>query len=134
MGLSLAALRAGQIPKKSPVANDTLNDITTELSVTGALNVPVTVNTIGKILPSTTPINPPSKLSTTASIMNWSKMSRDWAPTARRKPISLVRSVTLTNMIFMIPIPPTNNEIPAIAAKNVVSKVVMVESDDKNDA
>jgi hypothetical protein len=34
--------------KKSPVASDTLNEITTEFTVTGALNVPVTVKTMGK--------------------------------------------------------------------------------------
>ena len=35
------------------------------------------------------------------------------APKARRIPISWVRSVTLTSMIFMIPIPPTISETPA---------------------
>ena len=35
------------------------------------------------------------------------------APTAMRRPISRVRSVTETSMIFMIPTPPTTSEIMA---------------------
>ena len=44
-------------------------------------------------------------------------MSLRFAPNAIRSPISRVRSVTLTSMMFMIPMPPTNNEIEAIATK-----------------
>ena len=36
------------------------------------------------------------------------------------QPISRVRSVTETYMIFMIPIPPTNNDIPAMQASKIV--------------
>ena len=42
------------------------------------------------------------------------------APTAIRIPISRVRSVTLTSMMFMMPMPPTSRETAAIAASNVV--------------
>src|SRR5713101_5229507 len=38
------------------------------------------------------------------------------APTAMRRPISRVRSVTDTSMMFMIPMPPTSRETEAIAA------------------
>ena len=38
------------------------------------------------------------------------------APTAMRRPISRVRSVTDTSMMFMMPMPPTSNETDAIAA------------------
>ena len=38
-----------------------------------------------------------------------------------RKPISLVRSVTDTYILFMMPMPPTTNEIPAMAVSNTVS-------------
>ncbi len=41
------------------------------------------------------------------------------APTAIRMPISRVRSVTLTSMIFMIPIPPTSSEIDATVASRI---------------
>ena len=42
-------------------------------------------------------------------------MSRFFAPIARRTPISRVRSITLASMMFMMPMPPTSNEIDAIA-------------------
>ena len=41
-------------------------------------------------------------------------MSRRRAPSARLIPISRVRSETVASMMFMIPIPPTSSEIPAI--------------------
>ena len=37
-------------------------------------------------------------------------MCRRLAPSARRMPISRVRSVTVASMMFMIPIPPTTSE------------------------
>ena len=46
------------------------------------------------ITPTTIPIPPPTSESTTASTRNCSRMSRAVAPTAMRKPISRVRSVT----------------------------------------
>ena len=42
-------------------------------------------------------------------------MSPRRAPTDFRKPISRVRSVTETSMMFMITIPPTTSEIEAMA-------------------
>ena len=48
-------------------------------------------------------------------------MSRRRAPTALRMPISRVRSRTETSMMFMIPIPPTINEIEAIPPRSRVS-------------
>ena len=47
-------------------------------------------------------------------------MSRLRAPTDMRMPISRVRSVTETSMMFMIPMPPTRSDTPAIAASSVV--------------
>ena len=43
------------------------------------------------------------------------------APNALRIPISRVRSVTVTSMMFVTPIPPTSNEIPATAASIAVN-------------
>ncbi len=45
--------------------------------------------------------------STTASTRNCVSTSRPSAPIARRMPISRVRSVTETSMMFMMPMPPT---------------------------
>ena len=47
-------------------------------------------------------------------------MSLPRAPTAIRTPISRVRSVTLTSMMFMIPMPPTSSDTPAIAPSRIV--------------
>ncbi len=62
------------------------------------------------------PIRPPMSDSVTASTRNWTRMSRPRAPTAMRRPISRVRSVTETSMMFMMPIPPTSSDTEAMAA------------------
>src|SRR5713101_1399532 len=71
---------------------------------------------LGAPPPSAMPMVPPITESVTASIRNWSMMWRRRAPTAMRRPISRVRSVTDTSMMFMIPMPPTSRETEAIAA------------------
>ncbi len=71
--------------------------------------------------PNNTPIIPPVMLITIASIKNCIRISIPLAPIDMRKPISFVRSVTDTYMIFMMPMPPTNNDMPAMAAKSTVS-------------
>ena len=70
------------------------------------------------------PTSPPADESTTASTRNWLKMSMPRAPTARRTPISRVRSVTDTSMMFMMPMPPTSSEMAATPSKKVVSTPV----------
>ena len=47
-------------------------------------------------------------------------MSMPLAPTDMRKPISFVRSVTETNMMFMMPIPATRREKAAATTKIIV--------------
>ena len=49
------------------------------------------------------------------SSRNWRTMSHCRAPTARRTPISRVRSSTEASMMFMMPMPPTSSEIDASA-------------------
>ena len=66
------------------------------------------------------PMTPPMQPSTTASIKNCISTSRAVAPIARRTPISRVRSVTDTNMIFMMPMPPTSRLTAATAPSNAV--------------
>src|SRR5260370_17455109 len=61
--------------------------------------------------PKTMPMAPPIRHCKTLSERNWRMMSLCVAPTARRMPISLVRSVTLTSITFMITMPPTTAEI-----------------------
>ena len=70
--------------------------------------------------PLATPMRPPAIESTSASIRNWSRMLDGFAPIAMRMPISRVRSVTLTSMMFMMPMPPTSSETAATLASSVV--------------
>ena len=69
-----------------------------------------------------------------ASIRNCNRMMVRVAPIAIRTPISRVRSVTDTSMMFMIPIPPTSKLTPATDARRndrvrVVSSAVERRSD-----
>ncbi len=52
-------------------------------------------------------------------------MSRRRAPIALRMPISRVRSVTLTSMMFITPIPPTSSEIAATSPSSVVNTLLV---------
>ena len=72
-------------------------------------------------MPSAMPIRPPISDSVTASTRNCPRMSRVRAPTAMRRPISRVRSVTDTSMMFMMPMPPTSSETEATAASSSAS-------------
>ncbi len=72
-----------------------------------------------------TPMAPPSRQTSTASMMNWFRMSLRRAPTAMRTPISLVRSVTDTSMMFITPMPPTISEIRAMEPIRAVSTAVV---------
>lgn len=72
------------------------------------------------VTPNIIPIKPPRRLNTIASIKNWERISRRLAPIDIRIPISRVRSVTETSMMFIIPIPPTNNETDAILLNSTV--------------
>ena len=71
-------------------------------------------------IPTPTPIAPPTVERTTDSMMNCDRIMNGVAPIAMRRPISLMRSVTLTSMMFMIPMPPTKSEIAATAVRSTV--------------
>ena len=66
----------------------------------------------GHAMPS--PMAPPIKQIVAASTRNCSKMVRRLAPMALRMPISRVRSATETNMMFMMPMPPTKSDNPVM--------------------
>ncbi len=76
---------------------------------------------VAKVIPTT----PPSDDRATASIRNCSKTSRSSAPIASRMPISRVRSVTDTSMIFMMPMPPTSRLTAATAPSSMVNTLVV---------
>ena len=70
---------------------------------------------------SAMPATPPTMQTSTASVRNCRRMSPRRAPTAMRMPISRVRSVTDTSMMFITPMPPTISEITAMAEISSVS-------------
>ena len=67
-----------------------------------------------KTMPLMTPMMPPRLVSTADSVRNCSRIRFFLAPMAFFRPISLVRSVTDTSMIFITPMPPTSREMLAI--------------------
>ncbi len=68
-----------------------------------------------------TPIIPPATLISIASDKNLGNDIGFFAPIASLVPISLVLSITEANMIFIIPIPPTSRDIPAIAPNTILN-------------
>ena len=78
-------------------------------------------------VPIAMPIKPPKALNVTASMRNCRITSRRCAPMAMRRPISRVRSVTLTSMMFMMPMPPTTSDTLAMrASRMVIARAVAV--------
>ena len=78
------------------------------------------------MLPSRIPITPPRELVTAASITNCCIMTLRFAPSALRMPISLVRSVTDTSMMFITPTPATSREIPAMPPRPADTMAIML--------
>ena len=65
------------------------------------------------------------RLTTSDSMRNCIRMLPRAAPMALRMPISRVRSLTLTSMMFMMPMPPTNSEMAAMPPSMRVSVLVV---------
>ncbi len=61
-------------------------------------------------------------------------MSLRRAPSALRTPISRVRSVTETSMMFMITMPPTTNEIEAMAIVTAKNEPLMSFHSDRKES
>ena len=82
-------------------------------------------------MPSAMPIAAPKTLSVADSTRNCDRMSRRFAPSALRMPISRVRSATATSMMFMITIAPTTSPMAGSAVPNRISRPL---SSSKNDS
>src|SRR5690606_35251364 len=113
MGRSRAARFAGYAPKNRPMQRLTPNARNTDGidSRGGAKSPNAALNrwpSRHSATPSRTPTEPPMPESTVDSTRNCSSTVRRLAPSALRSPISRVRSVTVTSMMFMTPIPPTS--------------------------
>ena len=65
----------------------------------------------------------------TASARNCPIRCERRAPTAVRMPISRVRSVTVTSMMFMTPIPATSSAMLATAAASTWKSTVMARAE-----
>ena len=81
-------------------------------------------------MPSRRPIRQPVTEIMIASSRNCVRMSFWRAPMAMRMPISRVRSVTETSMMFMMPMPPTSSETEAMAprSRDITRVVAAAES------
>ena len=77
-----------------------------------------------KTQPNIIPNKPPKKVKDTDSAKNWKLMSWLLPPMALRRPISRVRYVTVVRIIFIIPIPPTKSDMPAMEASKIVKVLV----------
>src|SRR5579883_1045333 len=122
MGSSIAALRAGYTPKKMPTPPDTNSASSTDHTCMSDGKPMASVTSLATPAPHSTPIAPPTSDIVADSIRNCSRISVYRAPSAFRTPISRVRSVTLTSMMFIMTIPPTISEmeaIPITTKKNV---------------
>ena len=74
---------------------------------TAAVRLVRAATSLARPSPTAVPMTPPNAETVEASRRNWMTMVRRRAPSARRTPISRVRSRTLTSMMFMMPMPPT---------------------------
>src|SRR5690349_14312453 len=113
IGSNLAARHAGQRPLAIPTTEETPTPRTAEATLTSNGNPISAEMTYASPNPVATPIAPPIAVTVTASIKNCVRISLRRAPIALRIPISLVRSVTETSMMFITTIPPTTSEIAA---------------------
>ena len=118
MGSSRAAFQAGHNPKPTPSPTET------KKPTKGAHNgIKVGINrrtSNARPTPVSMPMTPPRPVSVAASIRNCVIISFFLAPHALRMPISRVRSVTDTSIIFITPMPPMSSptdEMATISAK-----------------
>ncbi len=86
--------------------------------------------TLVAMQPMTMPMTPPRELVMAASITNWVRMVCRFAPRDFRIPISRVRSVTDTSMMFITPTPATSREMPAMPPimRDMVETISFMES------
>src|SRR5712692_3032714 len=112
------------MPKNRPTAVETTKPATTD-QVSMALGSGVNQETIlASNRPPVTPQAPPTTAMVADSIRNCMRMSARRAPMDFRRPISLVRSLTETSMMFMITIPPTS--ISLLVGGIVIMNIMLV--------
>ena len=115
MGSCSAARLAGVMPKIKPTVAATPKDKMMDVSEMMVGISAISETPYASKTPRIMPIMPPETLIMTDSNKNWLIISDFLAPMANRKPISLMRSRTDASMMFIIPMPPTSKDMPAIA-------------------
>ena len=115
IGERSAAFLAGNTPKMIPTSDETPTAIAMVIGSIVAGKNCRTISTTTVLMKS--PDKPPISERIIDSVRNWVRMSLLSAPTARLMPISLMRSVTETYMIFMMPTPPTISDMAPIATR-----------------
>ncbi len=91
----------------------------TTLSLAGGIIGILLGSSLALLVGAVSPL--PAAVSNSASIRNWSMIALRGAPSAFRTPISRVRSVTATSMMFITPMPPTTSEIDEM--RNMSAKI-----------
>src|SRR5579885_2320427 len=125
-GSRRAVFLAGQIPKNKPTPTETtMPMIAAQAGTEAGSDLKTSLLTKEIIHPKMIPARPPRLVSKEASRRNCSRMSPRLAPMALRMPISWVRSVTDTSMMFMTPMPPTSKpmELRTIITRNVMAVI-----------
>ena len=105
-----------------PVAAQTTNESTTAFVLTMKGQPWNTDSAYDIATPRRIPMMPPMMLKITLSHKNCISMLLLCAPIDILSPISFVRSVTVTYIMFIMPIPPTMREMAAIAVSSVVMR------------
>lgn len=121
-----AAFFAGNIPNISPINVDIINASIIEFIDTIALNGKINDIIYEDIAPNINPIMPPIIVMNIDSNKNWNIISFFVAPTDNLIPISFSLSETDIYIIFIIPTPAINSDIPAIAdIKYVIPLIIL---------
>src|SRR5690606_36118256 len=112
IGSSEAACMAGYSPKKSPTTAVMPMPTPTDHGSTMAGSGLTAAISIATRNPIVVPTIPPNVDSVIDSVRICHTISRRRAPSAFRRPISRVRSVTTISMMFMMTMPPTTSDSP----------------------
>src|SRR5205807_807803 len=123
IGSSRAAFHAGHSPKIMPIPTLAKNPAAGAHNGTYEGMISLTTNEPSQ--PIANPIKPPKPVRVMASIRNCQRMSLRRAPRAFRTPISRVRSVTETSMMFMTPMPPTISPTDEMATMAIATPPVI---------
>ena len=127
------AFIAGYSPKPTPSSIEKKTDISAHCgeSTAGHSGTIFTIRTAICAIPllaktpSPIPNMPPVLHRIIDSLRNCNRISERFAPHALRSPISRVRSPTTTSIMFIMPIPPTRSEKPAILPNAVFMNVLI---------